>query len=427
MFKSLNQVKHVSKLYNCALGLLTLYSIIIFSYGIYGALNGSGDLKSFYETSELLIEKINPYTLTIDYIEREGYNISFDGLKKAGGISMYPPSTHIMFIPFYGFHISPDLGRISWLLWNIVFLVIIFSFLYSRYMTNAPGINKYLLICLLIGASATKTNFSLGQTALFSLAAFVLTLFFKDRNKWWAGIAFAVAVSKPSLMILFALYLLIKKEFKIVATAFFIHVVLTVCISAWLGESPIALMRSYFKTIALLTSQENALSFYYQFPGVSFKTIFNIFGISYSTISLITLCLYASAAAYIYQQRNIDEIRTVGLIALLTILVDYHQHYDFVILFFLFPLLANDKHAGNKWVFFYYCCLIYLPNISRLNFLGFSTSDFFMHNLTGLILWQLFYTMIYLVLLGLYIKKYIVKAPRNDDGGPQCWDRLRKI
>ncbi len=427
MLESLNQVKHVSKLNKCALALLTVYSILIFSYGIYGALNGSGDLKSFYKTSELLIEKTNPYTLTTDYIEREGYNISFDGLKNAGGISMYPPSTHIMFIPFYGFHLSPELGRISWLLWNIVFLVIIFSFLYSRYMTNAPGINKYLLICLLIGASATKTNFSLGQTALFSLAAFVLTLFFKDRNKWWGGIAFAVAVSKPSLMILFALYLLIKKEFKIVAIAFFTHVALTVCISVWLGESPVALMQSYFKTVAFLTSQENALSFYYQFAGVSFKTIFNMFGSSNSTISLITICLYASAAVYIYQKRDIDEIRILGLIALLTILVDYHQHYDFVILFILFPLLANDKHAGDKWTFFYYCCLLYLPNISRFNFFGFSTSNFFMHNLPGLILWQLFYTMLYLVLLGLYIKKYMVKAPRNDDGGPQCLDRLSKI
>jgi hypothetical protein len=426
MFDSLKQVKHAPKLHKCALALLTVYSIIIFSYGIYGALNGSEDLKSFYETSELLIDKINPYTLTTDYIEREGYNISFDGLKKAGGISMYPPSTHIMFIPFYGFHISPELGQISWLLWNIVFLVIIFSFLYSRYMTNASGINKYLLICLMIGASATKTNFSSGQTALFSLAAFVLTLFFKDRSKWWAGIAFAVAVSKPSLMILFALYLLIKKEFKIVAIAFFTHLALTVCISAWLGESPVALMRSYFKTVALLTSQENALSFYYQFAGVSFKTIFNMFDLSYSTISLITLCLYASAAMYVYQKRDIDEIRTIGLIALLTIFVDYHQHYDFVILFILFPLLINNKHTGHKWIFFYYCCLLYLPNISRFNFFGFSTKDFFMHNLPGLILWQLFYTMLYLVLSGLYIKKYMVRVPGHDDDGPQCLDSRSK-
>lgn len=415
MLESIKQVKHAPKLYKCALALLTVYSVLIFLYGIYGALNGSGDLNSFYETSELLIKKTNPYTLTIDYIEREGYNISFDGLNKAGGISMYPPSTHIMFIPFYGFHLSPELGRISWLLWNIVFLVIIFWFLYSRYMKDAPGIYKYLLICLLVGASSTKTNFSLGQTALFSLAAFLITLFFKDRNKWWAGIAFAVAVSKPSLMILLVLYLIFKKEFKIVAIAFFTHVALTVCISAWIGESPAALIQSYFKTVALLTSQENALSFYYQFAGVSFKTIFNIFGSSSYIISLITICLYVSAAVYIYQKRDIGEIRIFGLIALLTIFVDYHQHYDFVILFMLFPLFANNKHPWNKWIFFYYCFLLYLPNISRFNFFGFSTSKFFMHNLTALIIWQFFYTMLYLVLLGLYIKKYMVRAPGYDE------------
>jgi hypothetical protein len=403
----IDQFNPVSKLYKSFIALLVVYSLFIFAYGIYGALTGSGDLKSFQKTSELLLHKKNPYELTINYIEQEGYNLSFAGLKKAGGISMYPPSTHILFIPFYAFLLSPDIACVSWLLWNIVFLGIIYWFVCSRYKSDIPEGYKHLFIFLLIGAASTKTNLSLGQTTLFSLAAFTLTLSFRDRNKWLSGLAFALAVSKPSLMILFVFYLLFKKEFRIIAIAFCIHLALTVGISIWIGQSPVVLMQNYFKVISLLTTQDNALSFYYQTAGVSLKTIMTILSSSQVAITLATVSLYVLAIMYIYRHRSLDEKRVLGLIALLTILVDYHQHYDFSILLFMFPVLCGGNHKKNLWLFIYFGFLLYMPNISRLNFFGFSTASFFKDNMPALLIWQSFYTGLYFLLLAFYIKEFI--------------------
>ena len=260
---------------------------------------------------------------------------------------------------------------------------------------------------MLIGAASTKTNLSLGQTTLFSLAAFVLTLSFQDRSKWLSGFAFALAVSKPSLMILFVFYLLFKKEFRILAIAFCLHLTLTVGISIWIGQSPIMLMQSYFKLIGLLTTQDSALAFYYQMAGVSFKTIMKIFGCSHFIINLATVGLYVSAIMYMYQQRSLDEKRALGLIALLTIFVDYHQHYDFSILFLVFPVFAGDNHRKNVWLFAYYGFLLYIPNISRMNFFGFSTPSFFKDNMPALLAGQGFYVLLYLLFLVFYIKKFI--------------------
>jgi hypothetical protein len=265
----------------------------------------------------------------------------------------------------------------------------------------------YLLLFMLIGAASTKTNLSLGQTTLFSLAAFVLTLYFQDRNKWLSGFTFALAVSKPSLMILFVFYLLFKKEFRILLFAFFVHCALTIGVSTWIGQSPITLMQSYFKLIGLLTTQDSALSFYYQMAGVSFKTIMKIFGCSHGIITLATAGLYGSALLYMYQQRSLDEKRALGLIALLTILVDYHQHYDFSLLFLMFPVFAGGDYKKNAWLFAYYAFLLYMPNFSRLNFFGFSTASFFKDNMPVLLAGQSFYTALYLLLLVLYIKKCI--------------------
>jgi hypothetical protein len=403
----IDQFNPASKLYKSFIALLVVYSLFIFAYGIYGALTGSGDLKSFQKTSELLLHKKNPYELTINYIEQEGYNLSFAGLKKAGGISMYPPSTHILFIPFYAFLLSPDIACVSWLLWNFVFLGIIYWFVCSRYKSDIPEGYKHLFIFLLIGAASTKTNLSLGQTTLFSLAAFTLTLSFRDRNKWLSGLAFALAVSKPSLMILFVFYLLFKKEFRIIAIAFCIHLALTVGISIWIGQSPVVLMQNYFKVISLLTTQDNALSFYYQIAGVSLKTIMKIFGSSHLAITLATASLYVLAIMYIYRHRSLDEKRVLGLIALLTILVDYHQHYDFSILLFMFPVLAGGNHKKNLWLFIYFGFLLYMPNVSRFNFFGFSTASFFKDNMPALLVWQSFYTGLYFLLLAFYIKEFI--------------------
>ena len=296
-------------------------------------------------------------------------------------------------------------------------LGIIYYVLCVRYLSAASFFYKYILLCVLIGAASTKTNLGLGQTSLFSCAAFLLTLLLKDRHKWLSGIAFALAVAKPSLMVLFAIYLLCRKEYRIVITACAIHLLLTAGISLWMGISPVTLMNNYLAKVSLLTFYKGTIAFYYQTNGISFKSFLFALNMPQSVINIATVILYASAIAFILKIKNNEEHYVLGVTALLTMLVDYHQHYDFIVLLFMFPVFAAYAQYKRKptWPFLYFLFLLYIPNFSRINFFGYTTASFFLSHMNYLFWWQVFYTGLYVLLLLVYMnafsRKYMSTSP----------------
>jgi hypothetical protein len=397
--------------------LIGLYSLVVFSYGIYGGLTGSSDQKSFYYTSKLLIEKKDPYALGCDFIKQVPANVAYiyyKGINQAGGISLYPPSAHILFIPFFFFLVSPKAAIVSWLLWNIIFIATIFYTISQKYLLKTSAVFSYLLLCLTIGASSTKTNLSLGQTALFCCAAFLVTIVLKEKHKWFSGLAFAFAVSKPSLMILFAIYLLFKKEYKILLVALFIHVCITIAVSFWIGISPVLLMSNYFEKVSLAFSHPGSL-LVLQTAGISVKSILYLIKPSEVVQTSVIILLYSVAIIYLYKKRNIEEVKLLGLIALVTLLVDYHHHYDFIILLLMFPVFAGCAEQKHAWQLPYFIFLMYFPNVSRMNLFGYATDKFFLTHMNYLFYWQVFYTGLYVFLLLVYMnafsRKYISTSP----------------
>jgi len=384
--------------------ILAGYSFLILMYGFWGAVRDSHDQRSFFETSRLILQGDNPYALSLQYIRENMPHISLEGLDANGGRSMYPPSAHILFIPFYSFLMSPQAGKIAWLACNLLFLVIIYCIFSKRYLYKFPPMYKYIFACLLIGASSTKTNLSLGQTALFSLSAFLLSI--SISNALLSGLCLTFAVSKPSLMVLFCCFLLARRRYITIAIALLMHLCLTWIAALWLSIPMTQLINDYTSKVYLLTSFESAVSFLFQTNGASLKTLFYLLHIPAQAVTMLTMALYALAFICIYMNRNMSEIRLLGLIAIMTVLIDYHQHYDFSILLFMFPMLAcscKDK-LHMQWPLIYYMLLMYLPNFSRINFFVFETGTFFMAHPVGLLCWQIFYTSLFLALFWIYAK-----------------------
>jgi len=400
--------KQLPRTQKIALLFLTIYSIAIFCYGIRGALKSSSDQQTFYTTSKLLLQKVDPSQMTTDYFKRTNTDVGFGDIDRHGGRSMYPPSTHVLLIPFYAFLLSSVAAKYCWLFCNIMCLGIIYYVLCVRYLSAVSSFYKYILLCVLIGAASTKTNLDLGQTSLFSCAAFLITLLLKDRHKWSSGIAFALAVAKPSLMVLFAIYLLCRKEYRIVITACAIHLALTAGISLWMGISPVTLLNNYFAKVSLLIFYKGTIAFYHQTHGISFKSLLFALNMSQSVINIATLILYAAAVAYIVSIKNCEEHYVLGTAALLTLLVDFHQHYDLTVLLFMFPLFAAcaQNKRNPAWPFLYFLFLLYIPNVSRINFFGYSTASFFLSHKDYLLWWQMFYTGMYVLLLGVYRRAF---------------------
>jgi len=403
LVKNIRQLPHLQRI---ALLFLALYSCGILLYGVAGALRASGDQRSFHETSRLLLAKIDTSRMTIDFLKNTNKECSLKNIDQHGGRSLYPPSTHVLLVPFYAFLISPELSKYCWLLWNIISLGIIYHVVCARYLSRASFLYKAVLICILVGSASTKTNLSLGQTALFSYAALLLTLSLKKRHPYVSGITFTLAVAKPSLMILFAVYLLLKKEYRTVLTACAMHLILTAGISAWIGTSPLTLMGNYFTKIALVMRQEGALSFYYQTNGIAFKSMLFALDAQQAAITLATIVLYMAALMCMFALRNREEHYSLGVAALLTMLVDYHQHYDFIVLLFMLPVFVNHAQSRGKptWQLLYFLLLLYMPNLSRINFFGTATAHFFQSHPAYLLIWQAVYTGLYILLLLVYMQ-----------------------
>ena len=362
----------------------------------------------------MLLQRQNPYALSNTYI-RTTSAISFAGLEEAGGNTLYPPSTHILFIPFFAFLASPEAGTIAWMLWNIVFIGVIFYGISRKYLANNPFVHKYLFFILMVGAYATKSCFRYGQTSLFCFAFFVATLLIKDKHKIAGGVLFAFALAKPSLMILFAWYFIARREYTIVFTGIAIHIALTIAAANWLGISPLALMSDYAEKVSLLTSQKTSLWLYYQVNGVSLKSILNILGTPSAIVFSITTLLYCAAAVIIYAKRKHSELYVLGLTALLTIFIDYHWHYDFVVLFLLFPIFAQDlKNNPTRPVsLLYFLLVLYMPDLLRAG----ATGVLLASNNGYLLIWQLCYTLLFAVLAILFLQK----APnRNEPKKRSC-------
>jgi len=233
----------------------------------------------------------------------------------------------------------------------------------------------------------------------------MVTLLLKDRSKWLAGVAFALALSKPTLMALFAVYFLCKKEYQIVLVALTVHVLITLGLSAWVGEHPLSLINNYLEKVSLLTNTYPcALWWAYQVTGVSLTSLLHLFQFPTGGITIIRLLLYVGAAIYIYKERQAEELRTLGLLGLISVFIDYHWHYDFVVLFLLFPVFIKPfpRNDRDQWPLFYYLALMFMPDLMR-------AGDFLINHRYYLIAWQIIYTGLFLILLWIFMKR---SAPR---------------
>lgn len=167
-------------------------------------------------------------------------------------------------------------------------------------------------------------------------------------------------------------------------------------------------MNNYFTKVSSVIFYKGTIAFYHQTHGISFKSLLFALNMSQSVINIATLILYAAAVAYTVNIKNCEEHYVLGTAALLTLLVDFHQHYDIIVLVFMFPLFAAC--AQNKWKsawpFLYFLFLLYIPNFSRINFFGYATASFFLSHKDYLLWWQVCYTGMYVVLLVVYRKAF---------------------
>jgi hypothetical protein len=182
---------------------------------------GSMDYVCLFASGDTWLHGEDPYaegTLHAHASERDVPELC---LGRLYCVLAYPPHTSAIFCPLSS--LPWNASRIVFLLLNLAAAVTV-MWVVSRLIRNhAPGVRPWVLAIVLplsIGPFLADTEIHYGQTTLIAVAAFMLFLWFYERDAWLpAGIALAVAAVKPNLVFLPCLMLFFRPRWRIVATA----------------------------------------------------------------------------------------------------------------------------------------------------------------------------------------------------------------
>jgi len=131
----------------------------------------------------------------------------------------YPPHSAAVLLPlgFFGFQTA----ALLWKLVNVAAVALIVGLTFRRALRARPRPTRTELLvvaALIIGNSFTTKVVWQGQTSLIVLAAVMAAWELAPRRWLVAGVCFAIAGFKPQAAVLFGIWLLLEREWRVLAT-----------------------------------------------------------------------------------------------------------------------------------------------------------------------------------------------------------------
>jgi alpha-1,2-mannosyltransferase len=315
------------------------------------------DFKVYYFASQLTKNGENPYKTSLI---QEVLTANDQPLWATR--FLYPMTFALLFVPFTFF--SLESATYIWLLFNA--LLIVFSF----YLLDKIIKNKNHLIWLITSVAIFAFfnplyyTLKLGQINIVILVLLMLALLFwlkKDEKKiyaYLAGVILGIVTLIKIFPIIIILYLLLKKQYKIVLIAFITILILTACSGLIVGFDKE--MQYYFKKLPAVFNWVPVAPI--SIPGF-IRSAFSVdstaeqlFSLPRKKIELCSTILTASLALatflYVWLLKNYSKqskILEFSLLIVLTLLISgsVHRHYILwclPILFYCFYYAWQNKH-----------------------------------------------------------------------------------
>ncbi|MBR9860169.1 DUF2029 domain-containing protein [bacterium] len=343
---------------------LYLISFILIAFNLYRAYekNWHGgdpiDFRGLYVQTLLFFEDQPSYNDSVahekwdELKQQEGFSSNTDLGDEFYSIVNYPPQSPVMLFWLKYF----SWLSIRWIWWAICLL----SFIYILYRINCIS-QSALIICLALGSKAAFSALSLGQPLLPVFALILISFSYLERKPLLAGILLGLSLLKFTVVLPFALFLLIRKRFK---------VLLTMAISGVLLLIP-ALIQNPDVISEFLQRADQFFAFLYQ------PHPLNIYTYSNSDISILLDYYFSAPAglwtklgltfqiasagilALLYHRKQITEIALLSLLILSSFFFSYHLTYD--ALLFLLPMAYFYRDNKAMWVSSIWFIILSLP------------------------------------------------------------------
>jgi len=210
---------------------------------------------------------------------------------------------------------------------------------------NLPGTFRLLLIGAVLAAASLRTTLRFGQYGLIvsaSLAAALLAM--RDKRSIWAGILFAIAMTKPTMAAPFLLIPLVRRDWKaiVVATGYLIGGSLFVW--AYTGTDPVSMLKSMVAATndVWLVTGANPIR-WLRDAGMNVQM----------AVKLCAVIGIGAALVLMHRFRDAPLDVLFAIAAVVSRFWTYHKSYDDVILIFVLVPVARaafERHRAALWL-----------------------------------------------------------------------------
>lgn len=210
-------------------------------------------------------------------------------------------------------------------------------------------VQRALLAFGFYGLFATGNALSVGQAAIDIAFAMLLALVWIDSDRrWLAGIALGLAASKVTLALPLLLFLVYRREIKVLVVGFGVQLIGLLAQAALTGTGPLAIIDHYI-AVAMDARNQFGIHIAARFPAGSWITPVLVVLLTLVVLVMAWSLLRHTPATASNAQRRLIDAHVLGLLIPWSLLVVYHRPYDMIILLVPLGVLLLVLVAPERW------------------------------------------------------------------------------
>ncbi|MEM9540160.1 MAG: glycosyltransferase family 87 protein [Cyanobacteria bacterium P01_E01_bin.42] len=316
--------------------------LFLLGFGILGWGRGAPfgsqyDMRFLYIAGRLWLSRMNAYDSSL--IDRVS-----EGLPETDRVYdfAYPPQ--ISFLAMFLSLFTWERAKTVLTFLNLISIGAIVYFCINFWRSSKVQINeglKWYVPVLIIGAPFSAETIWLGQTSLIVSTFLLGSWYFYCRKRWLiSGLLLGISTIKPQFCILFFLWLLLERRWKILGIATASS--LALCIVPLSIESPIALANSWFSALDVYKLQPfNVLGW----PGKIHLQNWVYLLTEFALPNLLLLACILTVFLWKFRPQ-VQKEDVFGILTVFSLVLGFGNYYDLVMAYILIPLFWHHFHRN---------------------------------------------------------------------------------
>lgn len=318
---------------------LAVYSLTVLYYIFSGTFSSSG-ATDFHTLWGAGVDIIHGHDPIQTYFETAPNQDPKRAIAPSNTAPMLVVLSVLSFLPW-------ETAKVVWMISNFVFMFLVFWMTVDR--LPFPGVtldhlSRLLLFFLFFDMSATRIAIENGQSTLFVFSLMLGAILLSRRSWLAAGFLLGLALSKYSVGLPVALFLLYRRKYRLLIAAALMQFLGVAVLSLISGNSILFIIGEYIKLLLYLANQ----------PGVHLEYLFHYSITGYIISAFMTVIVFGLLWSWLSRYRpassGILDFHLLSVLFIWTLLVAYHNSYDVLLLLVFIVLIFKSLRRADLWM-----------------------------------------------------------------------------